>query len=286
MTVGDVGVGPNTSSRRATATSSSNSRSRRADWQTVRMTAAPSEDDGAPLKAAVAVANELRRRIVTGAVPVGNSLPAEAKLLDELGVSRPSLRAALRILESESLITMRRGSRGGAWVNAPTYQVLARRAGVYLQYHQVSLDEVHRARLVVEVPAVGILARRADPDDVQILDALAHDEIEVLRDRDAFRATAIGFHRKLVELSGNQMLIVFASMIHGVIEAQAERRTSATSGRYRHGPDRHGEHLEVIELIRAGKAAAAEEVWRDHLETARRLLMAESGANTMIDLLS
>jgi DNA-binding FadR family transcriptional regulator len=255
-------------------------------WHTDAMVAEPLDRDGAPPKAAVGVANELRRRIVTGAVPVGASLPAEAKLLDELGVSRPSLRAALRILESESLITMRRGSRGGASVNAPTYQVLARRAGVYLQYHQASLDEVHRARLVVEIPAVGILARRSDPDDITALEALAQEEIDVLRDRDAFRATAIGFHRKLVELSGNQMLIVFASMIHGVIEAQAERRTSATGGRYRHGVDRHGEHLEVIELIRAGRAAEAEGVWRQHLETARRLLMAESGANTMIDLLS
>ena len=42
----------------------------------------------------------------------------------------------------------------------------------------------------------------------------------------------------------------------------------------------------MIELIRAGKAAEAEELWRDHLEVARRLLMAESGADTMIDLLS
>jgi DNA-binding FadR family transcriptional regulator len=108
----------------------------------------------------------------------------------------------------------------------------------------------------------------------------------VVRDRDAFRAAALGFHRKLVELAGNQMLIVFASMIHGVIEAQAERRTSATSGRYRQGPDRHREHLEVIELIRAGRVAEAEEVWRDHLETARRVLMTESGADTTIDLLS
>jgi DNA-binding FadR family transcriptional regulator len=254
------------------------------DWQTVWMTAA--DTDGVAPKAAVGVANELRRRIVTGAVPVGDSLPAEATLLEELKVSRPSLRAALRILESESLITMRRGSRGGAWVNAPTYDVLARRAGVYLQYHHVSLDAVHSARVVVEVPAVGILARRASPQDADILEELAHDEIVVLRDRDAFRSAAIGFHRKLVELSGNQMLIVFASMIHGVIEAQAERRAASPAGRYRHGPDRHGEHLEIIELIRAGKAVEAEENWREHLETARRLLMAESGADTMVDLLS
>ena len=88
---------------------------------------------------------------MTGTVAVGDALP-EGKLLDELGVSRPSLRAALRILASEGLVTMRHSSRRGAWVNAPTDDILARRAGVYLQYHQVSLDEVHRARLVIEPP--------------------------------------------------------------------------------------------------------------------------------------
>jgi GntR family transcriptional repressor for pyruvate dehydrogenase complex len=236
-------------------------------------------------KAAVAVANELRRRIVTGTVAVGDALPAEGRLLDELGVSRPSLRAALRILESEGLVTMRRGSRGGAWVNAPTDDVLARRAGAYLQYHQVSLDEIHRARLVIEPPAVAIVARRADPDDVAVLTSLAEAEIALVRDRDAFRAAAMTFHRRLVELSGNKMLIIFASMIHGIIEAQAERRAASPSGRYRHGAERHVEHTQVIELIRAGEAEEAELLWREHLRIAREILMAESGANTTIDLL-
>jgi len=237
-------------------------------------------------KAAVAVSNELRRRIVTGTVAVGDSLPPEGSLLDELGVSRPSLRAALQILESEGLVTMRRGSRGGARVNAPTDDILARRAGVYLQYHQASLDEVHRARLVIEPPAVAIVARRADPADVALLTALADSEIALVRDRDAFRSAAMTFHRRLVELSGNKMLIIFASMIHGIIDAQAERRAASPSGRYRHGAERHVEHTQVIELIRAGKADEAERLWREHLRLAREILMAESGANTTIDLLS
>jgi DNA-binding FadR family transcriptional regulator len=232
------------------------------------------------------VANRLRRRIITGEVPVGGWLPPENQLLQEFDVSRPTLRAALRILESEQLVTVRRGSRGGAWVSAPTEEVLARRAGVYMQYHGISLDEVHRARAVIEPPAVRIVAERASPADADMLQALAEETREVIQDRTAFRAAALNFHRAIVDLSRNKTLMVFASMIHGVIEANATRYQTATASRYRQGAERHTEHLQVIELIRAGRADEAERLWAEHLELARLVLMKEGGANTLIELLS
>jgi DNA-binding FadR family transcriptional regulator len=232
------------------------------------------------------VANSLRRRIVSGDIPVGGSLPPENRLVDEFAVSRPTLRAALRILESEQLITVRRGSRGGAWANAPTDDALARRAAVYMQYQGITLDEVHRARAVIEPPAVRLVAERADPSDADILEALVDQERALLADRTAFRSAALSFHRKLVELSGNKALIVFAAMVHGVIEAHASRYQSATRGKYRQGAGRHAEHLQVIELIRAGDADEAERLWAEHLEAARLVLIREGGINTVVDLLS
>jgi DNA-binding FadR family transcriptional regulator len=232
------------------------------------------------------VANSLRRRIITGEVPVGGWLPPENQLLQEFDVSRPTLRAALRILESEQLVTVRRGSRGGAWVSAPTEEVLARRAGVYMQYHGISLDEVHRARAVIEPPAVRIVAERASAADADMLQALAEETREVIQDRTAFRAAALNFHRAIVDLSRNETLIVFASMIHGVIEANATRYQTSTASKYRQGTERHTEHLKVIELIRAGRADEAERLWTEHLELARLVLMKEGGTNTLVDLLS
>jgi DNA-binding FadR family transcriptional regulator len=233
----------------------------------------------------VQVANTLRRRIITGELPMGGALPPENVLVTEFGVSRPTLRAALRILESEQLIAVRRGSRGGAWVTPPTTEMLARRAGIYLQYHEVSLDEVHRARSVVEPPAAALVAERADPADVAALEAAAQREQALVRDRLGFRAAALDFHRTLVALSRNETLIVFASMIHGLIEQQVDYFSRGSPGRYRHGPARHSEHLEVIEHIRAGRATEAEQCWSDHLEAARQVLQRETGADTVVDLL-
>ena len=252
-------------------------------------TATPPPSPPRARKAASLVADRLRRQIVTGQIPVGSSLPPEAELLAELEVSRPTLRAALRILESEDLVTVRRGSRGGAWVNAPTNDVLARRAGIFLQYHDATLDDVHRARGIIEPPAVYLLAERADPGDVLQLRELAREGTALIEDRDALRASGGRFHRLLVELAGNQTLMIFSLMLEGVVElntqrSQAARPVSADTPRL--GPRRQEEHERVVDLIEAGAASEAERFWREHLESVRATLTSGGGMSSVLDLMS
>ena len=71
-----------------------------------------------PKAAEVAVA-ALRRRIILGRLGEGDVLPSEDDLMAELGVSKPTLRQAIRILESESLVTVRRGAHGCMRVSVP-----------------------------------------------------------------------------------------------------------------------------------------------------------------------
>src|SRR4051794_13190056 len=104
------------------------------------MRAEPSTSDGRPTstigeqvrvpKMAELVAGHLRRQIVRGELAEGAALPTEAALMQQFQVSRPTLREAFRVLESESLITVRRGARGGARVQLPNADVAARYAGL------------------------------------------------------------------------------------------------------------------------------------------------------------
>src|SRR5690349_15630482 len=111
-------------------------------------------------KTAELVAAELRRKIVRGQLAEGDSLPGEAELMAEFAVSRPTLREAFRVLESESLITIRRGARGGARVHVPDGGVVARYAGLILEYRSATLQDVYTARTVIEAPCAGLLAAR------------------------------------------------------------------------------------------------------------------------------
>lgn len=74
-------------------------------------------------KAAEVVAADVRRRIVRGELRADDALPPETELMSQFGISRPTLREALRILEAEGLVAIRRGARGGARVQAPSPEV-------------------------------------------------------------------------------------------------------------------------------------------------------------------
>ena len=117
-------------------------------------------------KAGELVAADLRRQIVTGELKPGEPLPTESVLMTRFGVSRPTLREAFRILESESIIKVLRGAHGGARVMAPDAATAARYTGLVLQYQGVQLSDVYRARTAIEVSAVGELASATafDPD--------------------------------------------------------------------------------------------------------------------------
>jgi GntR family transcriptional repressor for pyruvate dehydrogenase complex len=111
-------------------------------------------------KTAELIASHLRGQIVRGELPTGQTLPSEGALMETFGVSRPTLREAFRILETESLINVRRGSRGGARVVAPDVAVAARYVGLLLQVTRTTIADVQQARMVIEPAAAGLLASR------------------------------------------------------------------------------------------------------------------------------
>jgi GntR family transcriptional regulator, transcriptional repressor for pyruvate dehydrogenase complex len=124
-------------------------------------------------KTAELIADQLRSQIVRGVLKQGDALPTEVELVKQFAVSRPTLREAFRVLESESLIVVRRGSRGGVLVSSPQTSVAARDFGLLLQMSGATLADVYEARRVLEPAAVRMLAERRTPDDIADLNAAA-----------------------------------------------------------------------------------------------------------------
>ena len=82
-------------------------------------------------RASAVVVSEIRRRIVSGELSEGEALPSEARLMERYRVSKPTIREAWRVLESEGLIIVRRGALGGAMVRTPSPTSVARQAGIF-----------------------------------------------------------------------------------------------------------------------------------------------------------
>ncbi len=101
-------------------------------------------------KTAELVAGTLRRMVVDGQLKDGDFLPNEAELMAHFGVSRPTLREAVRVLESERLVEVRRGSRTGARVRVPGPEIVARPAGLLLELSGATIADLMMARAGIE----------------------------------------------------------------------------------------------------------------------------------------
>src|SRR4051812_44978410 len=137
----------------------------------------PDADGNAPLripKMAELVSQRLRRQIVRADLSEGDALPSEAALMAQFGVSRPTLREAFRVLESEGLISVRRGAHGGARVQTPNGDIAARYAGLVLEFRGTTLEDVYDARNILEPPCAAMLANKRTQADLKRLRAV-HD---------------------------------------------------------------------------------------------------------------
>src|SRR3546814_19711195 len=104
-------------------------------------------------------------------------------LIAEFEVSRPTIREAVRILESEGLVTVARGARGGARVSSPNYEMVARAAGITLQSQGVTIGDLYEMRTLNEPTAARLVAERKSEKAVPIQRAMTGDELTNLKDR-------------------------------------------------------------------------------------------------------
>lgn len=239
-------------------------------------------------KAGEMVASHLRRQIVLRQLKEGDQLPSESVLMEEFGVSRPTLREAFRILEAEGAITVRRGVRGGARVQVPDIDVAARHAGLLLQYRGALLSDVYEIRAVLEPAAARMAARRRTSADLARLQEALDRQRESADDPGGSFAADADFHRLIVELSGSETLQVLAGMVTNIIRegdrAYAETHDWQTEQELAKIALRA--HTRLVELIRKRSGDEAENLWKRHLAESAKIVLGDRASATVVELLS
>ncbi|MDA4105922.1 GntR family transcriptional regulator [Mycobacterium holsaticum DSM 44478] len=223
-------------------------------------------------KTAELVAGTLRRMVVDGQLKEGDFLPNEAELMAHFGVSRPTLREAVRVLESERLVEVRRGSRTGARVRVPGPEIVARPAGLLLELSGATIADVSVARSGIEPMAARLLAEVGTAADFEELEKMLADDIPAGWQSDRFAETTQAFHLRLVQLSGNATLAIIAGMLHEI----TVRHTAFVFKEGRPVSKADYEKLmrsyrKLMQILRSRDGAAAESHWRKHLDVAREL---------------
>lgn len=226
-------------------------------------------------KTAELVAGTLRRMVVEGQLKDGDFLPNEAELMAHFGVSRPTLREAVRVLESERLVEVRRGSRTGARVRVPGPEVVARPAGLLLELSGATIADLLTAKSAIEPMAARLLAETGTTEAFDELEQMLEGLATVDHQSDRLAESTGAFHLRVVQLSGNATLGIVAGMLHEI----TVRHTAFVFNERRPVSRDDYEKLmrsyrKLLQFLRAGDADRAEAHWRKHLDTSRELLLA------------
>lgn len=239
------------------------------------------------IKVAERVAAELRREIVTGNLRPGDRLHPERQLQEQFNISRPTLREALRTLESESLIEVTRGQRGGARVTQLDPAVLARQVGVCLQIEGVTLQDVWQCRMIIEPASAALLASSGNRTAIELMERNVIDATDWIHDPVQYATLTTRFSRILTEYCGNKTIHILAALIQDIVERQCVDITAKTYTRQ--GGDRMRKwnvrsREKMVEVVRSGDAAAAEAFWRKHLEVSGGIVFSTYRAQMPIDM--
>lgn len=215
-------------------------------------------------KAYEQAADQLRELIVSGHLPAGHRLPNEVVLARDFGISRTTMREALRLLAAQNLIRTEKGATGGSFVTLPTVdhisEFLQASIGLLTETRNVSLDEFLEARELLEARAARLAAQNRTEDDLVRLRATIPDQPLELGVDEQFVHNK-DFHSVVLESAGNTLLRIAALPLFSIMQTNLARSVL--------GPDFHSSindaHQRIADAVGAGDAELAEQEMRDHL---------------------
>lgn len=226
---------------------------------------APAVDEDAVrgMRPADVLAARIRRDIGQRGWPVGENLGLEPDLLRRYDVSRAMFREAVRVLESQSVVRMRRGGNGGMVVDRPNVEAVVRAVSLYLEYRGITAGELHELRSEVEAATVRLAIERLRPEGVARLNGV----LDVERDQPdgEFSAVSHDLHTVIAELSGSRTLSLLLSIL-GELTFRHLRKVRRTPAAPTGSPDDvRLAHRKIVQAIVDGDAPLALRRMRVHL---------------------
>jgi GntR family transcriptional regulator, transcriptional repressor for pyruvate dehydrogenase complex len=232
------------------------------------------------------VASQLREDILSGRLKEGDVLPSQEGLLAEFQVSPPALREAIHILETDGLISVRRGNLGGAIVHLPSSERTAHMISMVLQARAARPADVSEALMHMEPICAGMCASREDrmTEVVPHLEEAIEAQVAELDDPSAYVPNARKFHEVLVSRCGNEPMILLIGSLELIwsshessvwsddLDSPAAQKTQRAALR---------DHERLLDAIRDGNSSRATRLAHDHLAAARHNTLAY-GKNTTI----
>ncbi|CAM3698720.1 FadR family transcriptional regulator [Mycobacterium frederiksbergense] len=228
------------------------------------------------------VASKLRDDILSGRLRAGDILPTQETLFSELGVSPPALREAIHLLETDGLISVRRGNMGGAVVQLPSAERTAQMIAMVLQTRAATPADVSGALLHLEPICAGMCAARADraTEVVPQLQAEINTQTAQFDDTAQYVRNARRFHEVLVARCGNEPMILLIGSLELIWSTHESQVWGDDMNEKTMRAALH-DHQRLLGAISEGNVTRATTLAADHLTAARRTTLAAGTDKTI-----
>jgi DNA-binding FadR family transcriptional regulator len=211
------------------------------------------------------IINQIKAQIEDGRVQRGDKLPTERALASQFQVSRNTVREALRTLEISGLVTLKRGSSGGAFVAAGDPQILNSRLNSALRFTDFSVADLTQAMRAITIMLLDAALPTLTEADLKAMEANIRDAEAVLDDPKKRSVILIQFYRLLAEASENKILVTIADSFIELLQEWVVRLGSLSGNRVVRS------RRALVRHLRAGDSNAARKELEAYLKELHEL---------------
>jgi GntR family transcriptional regulator, transcriptional repressor for pyruvate dehydrogenase complex len=211
------------------------------------------------------IIDQIRDAVLSGKLKPGNRLASEKELADQFGVSKATMREAMRVLEVLGLIEIRKGLGGGIFIAEVGMRTTIHSIINFLHFQPVSIKEITMLRFLIEPTVAQIAASKITDNDIKNLKKILSENPSLSTEE---VSKEIGFHRYLARLAENTLLILIVDFVDNLLDS--------IKSKVKLGPDFYRDvrkaHLKILDcLIKKDVAGAGIAMIQDLLEVDRYL---------------
>lgn len=208
------------------------------------------------------IVDQIRHLVLTGQLLPGERLPAERDLAERFGVSRVTVRDALRVLEAQGIVEIRVGAAGGAFVTAPSSAKVGEGISTLLRLSTLRPDHVAEARLVMELGAAALAVEMATEDDLDGLRELCDLAERQYAGGHYDVALSSRFHIAFAAAAHNTALRLLTELFSGPLSLKAVRAREPADKAF---GQTVAEHRRIVDALASRDLAAVQKRLIDHL---------------------
>ena len=224
------------------------------------------------------VADAIKDWVVERGLKPGDRLPGEAELIAQFGMSKGTIREAMRLLQAQGLVETKTGPGGGSFVGEVSRERANALLANYFYFRDVSIDDIYQVRIALEPEQAAKLAGCLAESQLAELEAIMAEYADPAADAEEERrqhVASLRFHARLSDFGQNALLSFFINFMSQILTDLTVYKRLYQAPNHDLWQQGRDHQVDLIEALRQGDADRAREVMRSHMEMARRLMEAQ-----------